>query len=81
MILATQAEGFDVQISLLPDGKYLDHVAHLALTPAGRDQASDLYPVIPRRHTNRGPYDLSKSVGSDILDSFAKLSDDDTVRI
>jgi len=30
MILATQAEGFDVQLSLLPDSKYPDHVAHLA---------------------------------------------------
>jgi len=81
MILATQAEGFDVQLSLLPDSKYLDHVAHLALTAAARAQASDLYPVIPSRHTNRGPYDLSKSVGSDVLDSFATLSDDETVRI
>ena len=58
MILATQAEGFDVQLSLLPDSKYLDHVAHLALTAAARAQASDLYPVIPSRHTSRGPYDL-----------------------
>jgi hypothetical protein len=81
MILAAQAEGFDVQVSLLPDSKYLDHVAHLALTPAARPQSSDLYPVIPSRHTNRGPYDLSKSVGSDVLDSLAKLSDHDTVRI
>ena len=81
MILAAQAEGFDVQVSLLPDSKYLDHVAHLALTPAARPQASDLYPVIPSRHTNRGPYDLSKSVGSDLLDSLAKLSDHEIVRI
>ena len=80
MILATQAEGFDVQLSLLPDSKYPDHVAHLALTPA-QAQGSDLFAVIPSRHTNRGPYDLSKSVGSDVLDSFATLSDDETVRI
>jgi hypothetical protein len=80
MILAAQAEGLDVQVSLLPDSKYVDHVAHLALTPT-QAQASDLYPAIPSRHTNRGPYDLSKSVGSDVLDSLAKLSNDDTVRI
>src|SRR6516162_2849118 len=80
MILATQAEGFDVEVSLLPDSKYPDHVAHLALTPA-QVQGSDLFPVIPSRHTNRGPYDLSKSVGSNVLDSLATLSDHDTVRI
>src|SRR5262249_34689133 len=73
MILAAQAEGFTVQVSLLPDSKYVDHVAHLALTPT-RAQASDLYSVIPRRHTNRGPYDLSKSVGSSALYSLAKIS-------
>ena len=80
MILATQAEGFDVRVSLLPDIKYVDHVAHLALTPT-QVQASHLYPVIPSRHTNRGPYDRSKSVGSHVLDSLAKLSNDDSVRI
>jgi len=61
MILATQTEGFDVQVSLLPDSKYVGHVAHLALRPT-QAQASDLFAVIPSRHTNRGPYDLSKSV-------------------
>ena len=80
MILTAQAEGFDVQVSLLPDSKYVDHVAHLALTPT-QAQASDMYPVIPMRHTNRGPYYLSKSVGSSVLDTLAKLSNDDTVRI
>jgi hypothetical protein len=30
---------------------------------------------------NRGPYDLSKSVGSSVLYSLAKISSDDTLRI
>src|SRR5262249_45233336 len=60
--------------------KYLDQVAHLALTPA-QAQGSDLFPVIPRRHTNRGPYDVSKPVDPNVLDSLAALSDHETVRI
>jgi len=40
-----------------------------------------VYRVIPSRHTNRGPYNLSKSAGSNVLYSLAKQSDDDTVRI
>src|SRR5215831_8995346 len=43
MMLAAGAEGLDVQVGLLPDSKYVDHVAHLALTPT-QAQASDLYP-------------------------------------
>jgi hypothetical protein len=78
MILAAQAEGFDAEVGFLPDSKYLDHVAHLAFTPA-QARGSDLFPVIPSRHTNRGPYNLSKSVGSNVLDSLAALSDHDTV--
>ena len=80
MILASQAEGLQVQVSFLPESKYLNHVAHLALTPT-QAQGSELVPVIPRRHTNRGPYDLSKSLGPDVLYSLAALSDHETVRI
>src|SRR5262249_9726470 len=80
MILATQAEGFDIEVGLLPDSKYLDPVPLWPWPPA-KAQGSNLSPAIPSRHTNRGPYDLSKSVGSNVLDSLATLSDHDTVRI
>src|SRR6516162_8048010 len=54
MILAAQAERFDLQVGLLPNNEYPDHVAHLAFRPA-QARASDLYAAIPSRHTNRGP--------------------------
>jgi len=80
MRLAALAEGFSAAISLLPDPAYLDHVAHLELTAAPA-QVTDLYIAIPERHTNRGPYDLSRPVGKDALDALAVLSDDDQLRV
>jgi hypothetical protein len=80
MILAAQAEGFTVEVSLLPDRTDPEHVAHLALT-AGQAQVSDLYTAIPNRHTNRSPYDLTRSVAPDLLASLAALSNDDAVQV
>ncbi|MBA3869292.1 MAG: hypothetical protein H0X30_09065 [Anaerolineae bacterium] len=80
MTLAAQAEGFTVEVSLLPDGTDPQHVAHLALA-AGQSQVSDLYNAIPNRHTNRSPYDLTRTVAPDMLASLAALSDDDAVQV
>lgn len=80
MTLAAQAEGFTVQTTLFPDSAYPDHVAHLTLTP-GQAQVSDLYKAIPSRHTNRSPYDVTKSVKPDILDSLAALSIDEGIHV
>lgn len=80
MTLAAQAEGFTVEVSLLPDSNDPEHVAHLALT-AGQPQVSDLYTAIPNRHTNRSPYDLTRSVAPDLLTSLAALADDDAVHV
>ena len=80
MSLAAQAEGFTVETSLLPDGPSSEHVAHLALT-TGQAQVSDLYKAIPNRHTNRGPYDVTKSVSPDTLNTLTALSNDDAVKV
>jgi len=37
---------------------------------------SPLYEAIPRRHTNRGPYDTGRGVPSDLLDALAALGAD-----
>ncbi|WP_353062362.1 hypothetical protein RBB77_13760 [Tunturibacter psychrotolerans] len=43
----------------------------------GRRDASELYDAIPRRHTNRSPYDPQKPVPSDFFEALARLPGDD----
>lgn len=38
-----------------------------------RSEASSLYNAIPRRHTNRGPYEKNRPMTQDILESLRKL--------
>jgi hypothetical protein len=43
----------------------------------GRRDASELYDAIPRRHTNRSPYDPHKPVPPDFVDALGRLPGDE----
>jgi hypothetical protein len=59
----------------------LEPVARVAIKPGPREE-SDLYRAIPRRHTNRGPYDPARPLPPDFLDALSQLPGaDDSIKI
>jgi nitroreductase len=44
---------------------------------SGKREESELYDAIPRRHTNRGPYDPHKPIPPDFLEALGRLPGDD----
>jgi hypothetical protein len=56
-------------------------VARVDLAP-GRREESELYNAIPRRHTNRSPYERQRPIPRDMVDELGRLSsEDENVRI
>ncbi len=78
--LAAPANGYTTQVTLLPDASDETLVARVGLTP-GSAPVSDLYNVIPQRHTNRYPYDTDRKVASVALDALDAVNDDPDVRV
>jgi nitroreductase len=76
LMLAAAAEGLSTSLTLLPDPSNPAHAARIELAPGAR-VPSDLYDAIPRRHTNRGPYDRTRPIAAEILDALAALGRDD----
>ncbi len=83
MILAATANGYIAQISYtggmlgpIPEAPEPRLVARIELTP-GEGQPDALYDAIPRRHTNRGPYERNRPVPGDALEAMARMDDDD----
>ncbi len=72
MILAAEAEGFAPSLGLMPTPSNDAHAAHLEFSPASPN-ASELYAVIPHRHTNRSAYDMTHNVSNEILKSIGDL--------
>jgi hypothetical protein len=82
LMLAAPANGYAAAAALLP-GK-------LGPTPAepkpqllarvnlasGKREENELYNAIPRRHTNRGPYDPRKAISPDFVDALKHLAGD-----
>jgi hypothetical protein len=59
----------------------LEPVALVEVQPGPR-KASNLYRSIPRRHTNRGPYDPVRPLPPDFLEALSQLPEgDDSVKI
>lgn len=88
LVLAAQAKGYTYDLELMPDPTNRTHVASINLetnTKSDNDkivnissassgpQVLSLYNAIPRRHTNRGPYDMNKPVTQNILQSLRSL--------
>ncbi|MDO8838544.1 MAG: hypothetical protein Q7V31_06405 [Parvibaculum sp.] len=84
MVLAAAANGFSAEVAFAPgslldiagrDGQVL--AATLRLSPSSA-AADPLYDAIPRRHTDRNPYDHSRPLAAD---AFAGVADEDGVRM
>jgi hypothetical protein len=80
MMLAAEAEGFASTLGLMPDSADDTHAAHLKLIPAS-PHTSDLYSVIPSRHTNRSAYDTTHAVADDTLTAISDLTTNENVRL
>ena len=84
LMLAAPANGYAAIATLQPrklEGILADPrprlVARVDLASGKRDE-SELYMAIPRRHTNRGPYDPHKPIPPDFLEALGRLPGDDT---
>lgn len=73
--IAAASDGYVAEIKLQPDPANPAHAAHILLAPGTRI-SSALYDAIPRRHTNRGPYDAERGVPAELLDGLAALGAD-----
>jgi hypothetical protein len=80
LLLAAAATGYVTQVSLLPDASDPTLVARIALAH-GSVTVSDLYHVIPQRHTNRYPYDTGRPVSRATLGALSALGNDPDVRV
>jgi hypothetical protein len=74
LLLAAPAASFGYDLDLLPNASDATHVARVRLHPQD-GSPSALYPAIPHRHTNRGPYE-SRAVTSALLDELQDLGAD-----
>jgi nitroreductase len=82
LMLAAPANGYAATATLLPGklGPILaepkpQFLARVNLTPGKREE-NELYNAIPRRHTNRAPYDPSKAISPDFIDALKRLPGD-----
>ena len=80
LLVAAPANGYRTQVTLLPDASDEALVAHIDLAP-GSAPVSDLYPMIPQRHTNRYLYDTGRPVTTTTLDALSALNDDPEVHV
>ena len=82
LMLAAPANGYVATAALLP-GKLgpippepnPQLLARVNLAPGKREE-NELYNAIPRRHTNRGPYDPRKTISPDFVDALNHLPGD-----
>jgi len=75
LCLAAAAQGFDPRVELGPAGDPA-LVATVTLAP-GRPTATELYRVIPQRHTNRGAY-KERDIAHQALTALSELADTST---
>jgi nitroreductase len=82
LMLAAPANGYSATAELVP-GKLgpipadpkPQLLARVNLA-SGKREESELYNAIPRRHTNRGPYDPHRAISPDFVDALKHLADD-----
>lgn len=83
LLLAAGTNGYQATATLMP-GKLTGTtsaprpqlVARVELT-AGTPQQSELYEAIPRRHTNRNPYDPNKPLPGDFVEKMRAVTSDE----
>jgi nitroreductase len=79
LMLAAPANGYTASVTLqpgmlepIPSNSKTPLVARVDLAPGKRDEG-ELYNAIPRRHTNRGPYNPQKLIPADFLEALNNL--------
>ena len=84
MVLAAAARGREAKVTLvdgslepIPAAPRPSLVAIIELAPGPRRQ-DELYDAIPRRHTNRAPYDRSRAIAPELLGSLHSLAGEST---
>lgn len=80
LLLAAPANGYSTRLTLFPDPANESWVARIDLA-AGPTVTSDLYAMIPGRHTNRFPYDPGRPVLGATLEALRQLGGDPDVRV
>jgi hypothetical protein len=86
MALAAPANGFTVEVESAPgtltaiERGGLVRAAALRLSPSSA-AADPLYEAIPKRHTNRYPYDLARGFPEEMLRGFAAMPADENVAL
>jgi nitroreductase len=82
LMLAAAANGYAAAAALLPGklrpipaGPEPQLLARVNLA-FGKREENELYNAIPRRHTNRGPYDPRKAISPDFVDALKDLPGD-----
>jgi nitroreductase len=80
LLLAARARGLSPAATLRPDPVNATHVARVDLSP-GEPFASPLYAAIPRRHTDRGPYDTNRPLAAQTLAAMAALIDEPDIGV
>ena len=84
MVLAAAARGREAKVTLvdgslepIPAAPRPSLVAIIELAPDPRRRA-ELYDAIPRRHTNRAPYDRGRAIAPELLGSLHSLAGEST---
>ncbi len=84
MMLAAAARGREAKVTLvdgslepIPAAPRPSLVAIIELAPGPRRQ-DELYDAIPRRHTNRAPYDRGRAIAPELLGSLHSLAGEST---
>jgi hypothetical protein len=80
LLLAAGARGLSPALTLQPDAANATHLARVDLSP-GQSNMSPLYAAIPRRHTDRGPYDTNRPVAAQTLAAMAALIDEPDIGV
>ena len=79
LLLAAEANGYAAKVDVtsgglrsMKEGPQTERLARVDLTPCVRGE-SELYRAIPRRHTNRSPYDPQKPLQREFLQELSCL--------
>jgi nitroreductase len=83
LMLAAAANGYAATATLLPGAlgpipaePRTGLLARVVLA-AGKREESELYSAIPRRHTNRAPYQPQKGIPTDFLEALGRVASDE----
>jgi len=84
LLLAAAANGYSATVTvqpgalgLIPAEPKTELLARVDLAPGIR-QESELYSAIPRRHTNRAPYEPQKPIPADFLEALSRMAGEET---